>query len=158
MAAKKKIVAPTGPTIPPLPLGILKSDCEYPKYSSKPTSADYHNKKVMLNVHLYYVEAFGWVVTTVHISNANRRIGQSAARAYAVDLEGKVVRVGNGPHVLKIVSVYVRQERWEALKPLVELYNNGCIEAHKIRDRISTRRAQGQVHRANGEYSWRWDS
>jgi hypothetical protein len=47
--------------------------------------------------------------------------------------------------------------RLKSLKPFLELRLKGQGDAGQIRDRISSRRAQGQVMRAEGRSSWRWD-
>lgn len=156
---------PVKPKLPPLPLGIVPSDLEYPTYGKN--MKDYEKKRIIHTLKLYYVgeegafgrddQYTGWMITTLHIANAKRRApGQETARTYAVDLKGNVVRIGNGPHVTHQITVMVRQDRLKDLKPLVDLYIKGCADAGAIRDRISTRRAQGQIYRAEGRRSWTW--
>ena len=129
-----------------LPFGIKKSDLGYPK--------DYKDS-ILHYIDIYEVERFGWVVATLPIGGSSRRSGY-AQRTYAVTADGKVCRVGKGPHVKQTIKVYVAKSRAKDLSELVELYTNGAVKANTIRDRISSRRAQGQLNRMNGLTSWRW--
>jgi hypothetical protein len=54
--------------------------------------------------------------------------------------------------------VYLRTSRLEALKPLIDQYVEGMKRANSIRDRRSSRIAQGQEMRAQGRRSWTWDA
>lgn len=101
----------------------------------------------------YKTTGFGWVLITLGISNSTRR---STARSYGISMDGKCCRVGSGPHVLSTITVHLSTDNWERLKGYVELYLKGMEQAGTVRDRISSRRAQGQIHRANGESHWRW--
>ena len=94
-----------------------------------------------------------WIITTLPISKGKRG---NADRSYAIALDGKACRVGNGPHVKAEVTVYLSTVNWDRLLPYVELYLKGLEQAGMVRDRISSRRAQGQINRANGLSSWRW--
>jgi hypothetical protein len=92
---------------------------------------------------------------------ANLRIGSGrghADRTYATRIsDGKTgFRIGKGPHVTDTITVYVTTKNKLRLAPLVAMADEGEIDANQIRDRISTRRAQGQLHRAAGRSSWRW--
>src|SRR4029077_16922930 len=103
----------------------------------------------------------GWAIPTLHIRNAGRRShpGATNRRPYAVATEnGKTYRVGLGPHVEETHPVWVKKSRLQALLKFIELKNGGEGSAGQIRDRISSRRAQGQVMRAEGRSSWRWDA
>lgn len=103
----------------------------------------------------YNTAGFGWCLATLAIA-AGRR-GQPD-RTYAVKLDdGAVVRIGGGPHVLSTVTVYINKGRETALKRYIDLYTEGAGRAGQIRDRISSRRAQGQEMRAAGRRSWQWD-
>lgn len=102
----------------------------------------------------YLTTGFGWVLTTLAIRKA-RRSG-STDRSYAITLDGKCCRVGSGPHVKKTVIVYVSKDNADRLTKYCELHLKGQEQAGTVRDRISTRRAQGQIHRANGDHFWRW--
>ncbi len=139
-----------------LPLGILASDCKYPDYNPlKATPADYARIRIVHTITLYDTTAFGWCVATLDISHSRRA---ATARTYAARAsDGATVRVGAGPHVKRTVTVYVRQERLAALAKLVELYQTGAEKANAVRDRISSRRAQGAEMRAQGRSSWRWN-
>lgn len=106
----------------------------------------------------YRTKGLGWVLTTLHISNPSRR--QSAAtvaRTYGIGVkDSKVYTVGRGPHVEDTVEIYVTRTNLERLRVYVELWKKGMADASSIRDRISSRRAQGQLHRQNGRSHWDW--
>ncbi len=102
---------------------------------------------------LYRTEAFGWCVMTLGISRG--KAGR-ADRSYGVTLDGKVVRLGNGPHVKATATLYLTPDNLERLQRYVNLYGQGLAAAGTIRDRISTRRARGQQMRAEGRTHWSW--
>jgi len=104
---------------------------------------------------LWYTTGFGWCIPTLFIGKGQRG---SPDRTYAITLDNKPVRIGRGPHVLKTVIVYVRSKRLPALQKFLDLRQEGAAKAGTIRDRISSRRAQGQVERAAGRSHWRWDA
>lgn len=105
----------------------------------------------------YRTTGFGWVLTTLHISNPGSRSRAGAEpRTYGVTMDGKVVRVGLGPHVTAKVTVHLSRGNLERLRKYVDLRTKGMADAGSIRDRISSRRAQGQLHRQNGRTSWMW--
>lgn len=95
----------------------------------------------------------GWILTTLGISGAGR---QATARSYGIGLDGKTCRVGKGPHVKASVTIYLSADNVERLSKYVELWQAGMERAGEVRDRISSRRAQGQIHRANGRTRWTW--
>lgn len=96
-----------------------------------------------------------WVLCTLNIGGRGR--GQTE-RNYAINVtDGSICRVGRGPHVLQVVEVHLSKSNWTRLQPHVELYLKGLAAAGSIRDRISSRRAEGQMRRMNGESSWRWN-
>lgn len=134
-----------------LPLGITEADLKYPQHPDK-TCWDAGDGG---RVDLYEIQSrrgtTEWVVATLHISK-----GRKSDRTYGIRMDGTVCRVGAGPHVLRTVRVHVRESRLEALQPLLELHRRGLTEAGQIRDRIGSRRAEGQLRRAQGEVSWRW--
>ena len=103
----------------------------------------------------YKTSGFGWVLTTLLIGKGR---GNQPDRYYGYTLDGKSVRVGRGPHVTAEVGVYLSPANFDRLFKYVELWSKGMAAAGGIRDRISSRRAQGQEHRALGHSSWRWDS
>ncbi len=94
-----------------------------------------------------------WVLTTLLIGKAKN----TPDRYYGIGLaDSKVYTVGKGPHVTEEVEVIVSADNVERLMPLIELWRKGMADASSIRDRISSRRAQGQAHRAAGRSSWTW--
>jgi hypothetical protein len=98
----------------------------------------------------------GWVLTTLKIGGAGRG---TTERFYGIGVsDEKVYRVGRGPHVLREVTVHLSPANVDRLWRYVELYRKGLAAAGQIRDRISSRRAQGQLYRDQGRTSWRWDS
>ena len=161
-----------------LPKGILVSDLSRPKYVPGPETdgmtdaesdalwdahwAEQEKVRVEHTFEFYKTEQFGWVMLTLHISNPSSRQrsrGVNTTRSYAVPVNDpdSIVRVGLGPHVTDRFTLYIRRDRLEALQFFVDLNNKGKAgSAGNVRDRISTRRAQGAMHRANGERSWRW--
>jgi hypothetical protein len=103
----------------------------------------------------YNVKTFGWVLTTLKISGARRN--QTADRYYSIIVKDeKLCRVGNGPHVTQIVRVLIKQKNVKRLAKYFELWKKGATDANTVRDRISTRRAQGQIHRQLGHIRWDW--
>ena len=148
---------PTPAAVPEMPPKVQASDLKWPETGTWAT--DKLREKGILDAHtltFYYVaggDINGWVIATLDISKGKRG---NADRTYGITLEGKVCRVGNGPHVKKEVVVHLSTKNWDRLLPYVELYVKGLEQAGQIRDRISTRRAQGQINRANGLTSWRW--
>lgn len=149
-----------------LPKGILASDCKRPSYDAKGANAqvsfDYSKptEAQTREFEIWYVERFGWVIPTLSISRA--RYDGGTRRTYAVAIEEKwdgshaQVRVGRGPHVLRTETVYVRVGRKAALAPFLAIRDEGSADSNTIRDRISSRRAEGALRRARGERSWRW--
>ena len=106
----------------------------------------------------YHVTSFGWVLTTLHISNPSSRSSSTTARSYGVKLDGSVVRVGKGPHVTKEITVYLSKDNLERLTKYIELWKKGMGRAGEIRDRISSRQAQGQLMRVEGRSHWYWNT
>jgi hypothetical protein len=132
-----------------LPSGILKSDTTYPKDYSDNTYETFE---------VWDVRGVGFVIPSLLISKRSRRATTMATtdRYYATSLDGKVYRVGRGPHVLSTTTIYVKKSRLSALQKFLDLRDKGSADANMIRDRISTRRAQGQLYRAAGRSSWTW--
>ena len=97
-----------------LPEGVIASDLNYPKWSSK----DQLNRTVGDNGYLQFnfTTSFGWCLATLGI--ARGRNG-NADRTYGVRVsDGAQIRMGQGPHILKSITVYVRTSRSEKLKKL----------------------------------------
>jgi hypothetical protein len=136
-----------------LPPNVIAADLKYPESGKGVYSRLKELGLDATQLTFYKTTGFGWVLTTLGISNAGRA---ATARSYGITLDGKCCRVGRGPHVTATVSVYLSTDNWNRLLPYIELYRKGLAEAGTVRDRISTRRAQGQIHRANGETYWRW--
>lgn len=136
-----------------LPKGILKSDLTYPKDYADNTYETFE---------LWDVRGVGLLIPSLLISKTSRRVrlvhgGAVTDRYYATDVAtGKIYRIGRGPHVLSTTTVYVRKSRLADLQKFLDLREKGSADANMIRDRISSRRAQGQLHRAAGRSSWTW--
>lgn len=152
-----------------LPPDVLTEDCEYRRGITDPDDkaeweAHWVFRKKLSDESLPDVLTFylvpgcgGWVLTTLHISKAGKRSPGTPDRTYGIGLkDGKVYTVGRGPHVTQVVEVYLRRDNYERLTKYVELWKKGMADAGGIRDRISSRRAQGQQHRAAGRTHWRW--
>lgn len=133
-----------------LPPGVVAEDLKWPGYDTGKDNQVAQDVADHGQLQFYEVIDFGWCVATLDI--ARGRNGR-AARTYAVRVEdGKSCRVGNGPHVKQVLTVYVRRSRVAALQKYLDLYQSGAVEANQIRDRISTRRAQGALRR--GASGW----
>ncbi len=133
-----------------LPKGINASDLKRPTWKQV-EGVDYDSR----SFELWHTSGFGWCIPTLLIGRARGR--QQQDRTYAVTLEGVVVRIGKGPHVTETLVVYVTRASLARLQPFLTLRTEGAAKAGTIRDRISSRRAQGQEERAAGNRSWRWD-
>lgn len=137
-----------------LPKGILKSDLVRPKYDDD-DQTDY-NVGDMGQLTLHNTERFGWCIATLFISRGQRG---NPDRSYGIAVKDETtVSIGNGPHVTETVTVYLRKSRVEALQPMIDLYIKGLQNANAVRDRRSSRIAQGQEMRAQGKRSWAWNS
>jgi hypothetical protein len=136
-----------------LPSDITETDLKYPDYKSKDQLVPQYDNN---QFELWYTQQMGWCIPTLRIGGSGRY--GSTPRTYATTLDGKQVRIGKGPHVLRTVTVYVRQSRVKVLQKYLDLRTAGAVTSNTIRDRISSRRAQGQVMRAEGRHSWLWDA
>lgn len=145
-----------------LPPDVTVADTAYPKFDDK-NRIPYQELEALglgtCGSELTFYQVKGarvndWVITTLLIGGAGKR--GTTARYYGITIGGNVCRVGKGPHVLKEVKVYLNKDNLPRLQKYVDLYNKGLADAGMVRDRISTRRAQGQIHRANGRTSWMW--
>ena len=140
-------------TIPALPDAVKVTDLSYPSWKAKGGAKHYSDPSThqSADFELWYSTGFGWCIPTLSIGTSRRaNQGHSGGeRTYAVRVStGETVRIGNGPHVTARVKVYVRVNRVEKLRALFELQNSGAERANTIRDRISTRRAQGAMRRS----------
>ena len=156
--------------IPNLPPDVQKADLEHPKYGSGDYLPNTELEKIGMGYEsgfpgrftFYKVEGrsvLGWVLTTLHISkpSSRARAGATMDRTYGIGVaDSKVYTVGKGPHVTAIVEVYLTKANLTRLMKYVELWKKGMADAGGIRDRISSRRAQGQINRAEGMTYWDW--
>jgi hypothetical protein len=142
-----------------LPVDVKESDLKYPEHGKglpykqlQELGMDYGS------LTFYKTTGLGWVLTTLHISNPSRRqAAGTAARSYGISVsDGKIVTVGRGPHVTKEIQVYLSQDNIDRMMKYVQLHQKGLADAGQIRDRISSRRAQGQLYRSAGRSSWTW--
>jgi hypothetical protein len=150
---------PTKP-VSDLPPDVVAADTKYPKLG---TRIAYDQLKEMglgfdspwTGVLTFYrTQSIGWVLCTLPISGAGRG---STPRTYGIGVaDSKVYTVGKGPHVLQVVEVRVTNSNLSRLTKYIDLWKKGMADAGSIRDRISSRRAQGQVHRQNGRTHWQW--
>lgn len=99
---------------------------------------------------LWYTERFGWVIPTLTIANnTGRRAHAETRRSYGIAIKGEqLVSVGMGPHVKRHVTIKVKADRFDALKPLLDLSIKGLEKAGDCRDRRSSRIAQTKMRRA----------
>lgn len=127
-----------------LPPGVKTSDLRYPE-KGRPVDT----------LTFYLCERLGWCIAVLPISRGRER----SDRVYGVRCDtGTLCRMGKGPHVKKEVTIYIAEDRALPLDRYLKLKRQGEVDANVVRDRISSRRAEGQLHRARGERSWRWDS
>lgn len=150
--------------VAPLPAGIVVTDLGYQKRPLKETPAMREAWDAIAwddrQFELWHVTAFGWCIPTLAISSSGSRSGRvgSQQRTYAVRVDdGAVVRIGRGPHVKQTLAVHVGPKNVERLQKFLDLRRTGEGKAGEIRDRISSRRAQGALMRAAGRTSWRWN-
>lgn len=139
-----------------LPPDVLAADLKYPELGKFLPYAKQQELGLETTRLTFYKTKGGWMLTTLAISNA-RRGSSFEDRTYAIGVaDSKIYTVGGGPHVLTKVEVILTIDNVERLAKYIELWKKGMAEAGSIRDRISSRRAQGQLHRAAGRTSWRW--
>lgn len=124
-----------------LPKGVKATDTQYPKYNEKKPD------RYIDELRFLYSDRFGWVVQTLSI-NARQN------RSYGTPLSGEIVTCGNASS--KIISVYVTESRQAHLKEWIDAKAKGMESAGNVRDRIGSRRAEGQVKRSQGLSSWMW--
>lgn len=131
----------------PLPKGIRASDIKYT------AGKKYVDLGERWHFDIYYVPAFGWVLPTLLIKQAARHSrADEVSRTYAVTLDGKIVRVGLGPHVTQRHTVYVALSRRKDLQRYLDLIEQGKAAANEVRDNISTRRANTALRRARTSF------
>ena len=135
-----------------LPKGINKKDMKYPSYTSK----DKLVRDFKMSSFELWQSGDEWFIPCLLISKSTRGY---ADRQYAVRVSDGSTgwRLGKGPHVIQTVKIYVRESRLPALEKFLTLRTKGESAAGQIRDRISSRRAQGQQMRAEGRTHWYWN-
>lgn len=121
-----------------LPKNVTEADLKYPSWKSK--------NKMVDQFDMYFTERFGWCITTLFISKGQRGQGN---RSYGISLNGELVSVGNGPHVLRQATVYVKQSRLKKLQALLDLKKEGEVRANQVRDQRSTRIARTKAYRSS---------
>ncbi len=137
-----------------LPPDVIEADTKYPSFETR-VRTGLPEELTYTPLTFYKTSAMGWVLTTLAIGGAGK---QATARTYGITVEKQgLVRVGRGPHVLATATVYLSTENIARLQKYVDLWLKGMEGAGNTRDRISSRRAQGQMMRAQGRSSWRWD-
>lgn len=137
------------------PEGIKAIDLTRPAWTKKQTKdrIDY-TLGDQGQLTFYYTQMLGWVIATLPIGSQHNRVNP---RTYAVSLKhGGPCRCGNGPHILKKLTVFIRTSRVKAIQKYLDLYKSGLVSSNNIRDRISSRRAEGAERRADGQHSWMW--
>lgn len=117
--------------------GIIKSDLKYPSFDNYNDRA--HNLGNHGQLTFIHTERFGWVIATLPISKN---------RTYGVSVENGAI-VSTNTDYSTDVTLYLRKSRMESLQKFVDLYDKGMGSANNIRDRISTRRANTVLRRAN---------
>lgn len=131
-----------------LPKNVLQGDLTYPRTPYDAPDDVRAAKRVVSTLTLYYTARFGWVITTLEISRARRGSAHQTDRSYGIAVKDQqAVRVGSGPHVLKSITIYVREERREALQYLIDLHEKGMAVAGDARDRRSTRALNSRMSR-----------
>lgn len=141
------MTTPAKKPLPKLPKGVLKTDLIRPKQYARIAYDAPH-------VQLWYTERFGWCAPTLLIAKATYDNGRGTNRTYAVTMDGDLVRIGSGPHILHQVTVIPKKSRLKALQPLFDLVEKGRAKAGDTRDRISTRRMRGALRRDGYGLGW----
>lgn len=122
--------------------GKMDTDAQYKKYCAWRDTGDGALVEPR-SLTMHYTERFGWVITTLFISRGRN----GTDRTYGVTLEGQACSLGNGPHIKRTITVYLRKSRLSDLQKYLDIYNAGLERSHEIRDTRSTRRAQGAMRR-----------
>ncbi len=143
-----------------LPKDIEAKDLTYPNLKERLTKAQRKKLEALgfdyyeTSFELWETESNEFFIPTLEISGARRG---GSRRTYAVGIaDGKTYRIGKGPHVKAQHTVHLKKANFKRLLRFMVLKIGGSSAANQVRDRISSRRAQGQINRANGLTSWRW--
>jgi len=131
-----------------LPDGVIAADTKYPKsWEDLVREAGDHGRLDFLKT-----TRFGWCIATLPIDRRGRTYGINVS-------DGGIVTMGAGPHVIIQTTVYITKKRLPVLQKYVDLYKKGLESANTIRDRISSRRSQTVLRRANlNRFLDSWDS
>lgn len=136
---------------PQLPKGVLKSDLKYD--GERITKAQWEKLRELgmenTQIPLWFQQNGGCFIPTLPISHGG-------LRSYAIALSDKKIWSLTRNQSIAAQYVYIRKGNFKRLIPLMETFAKGMADSQKIRDRISSRRAQGQLNRAAGLTSWRW--
>ena len=102
----------------------------------------------------------GYWALTPCMHDEIRSIYDAHMRGDKIDIRGVEARLGrplaNERQPYQVVKVHLSKDNLARLDRHVKLYLDGLAKAGQIRDRISSRRAQGQIYRAEGRSSWMW--
>ena len=141
--------------LPDLPKGILKTDLKYPKWNAKnKANRQAVNGYRSMNFEIWYTTGFGWCIPTLTIRNA--RGPSDTRRTYATRIDtGGIVRIGRGPHVTAVHTVYVKVGRLEKLQKFIDMQYEGQAKSGEIRDDISTRRLR-RSNRSGNHFIFGW--
>lgn len=135
----------TATPMPALPAGLKITDTH--------RCVNWKQRDYESDFELWHVASFGWVIPTLTIRQVSRHdTRHQQRRSYAVTMDGKLVRVGFGPHVTHMLEIIGRKSRKAALQPFLKLRTDGEALAGTVRDRISTRRAQGTLRRTTNRW------
>lgn len=143
-----------------LPPDVSVKDLQRLKWDSKDTFSYKEMRELGLDsdeLQFFLTEGFGWVITTLLIKSKGRYSGPSQTdRYYGISVDGKLCRIGHGPHVKRTVRVYINKKNLKYMQKYIDLHKKGLANAGDVRDRISSRRAMGQMYRQQGLSSWMW--
>lgn len=135
-----------------LPPDVIEADSKRPSYEDSRKPWRQEGEEDLYSLTFYKVQGSrikdNWVILTLPIDNKGR--------SYVISLDGNCGRAGRGPHVKAIVMIHLHAGNADRLRKYIDLWKKGMSDAGSVRDRISSRRAEGQVRRANGERSWQW--
>jgi len=85
----------------------------------------------------YRTKKFGWCLAILPMGPRLR--GQSIWTHAIKCTDEKLVRIGHGSHIRKVITAYVRTSRVEALKKYTDLYIKGTARTNAIHGKLSKR-------------------
>jgi hypothetical protein len=151
---RQTLVTNPKPEVIALPAPVIASDLKRPDWDAKDKLARSGNGYDSLTFEIWYTARFGWCIPTLLIRQA-RRGSDNMNRNYAIAIKGEQpVRIGLGPHVLRHETVYVRESRVAALKPLLDVKARGEVVANEARDIRSSRMLAGTLRRRSFGGIW----